>query len=36
MAGDHSSYEELAQQRRGSSEYQEGPAEDSKAPWPLC
>ena len=31
MAGDHSSYEELAQQRRGSSEYQEGHAEARRA-----
>jgi len=31
MAGDHSSYEELAQQRRGSNEYQEGHAEARRA-----
>ena len=31
MAGDHSSYEELAQQRRGSEEYREGHAEARRA-----
>jgi hypothetical protein len=31
MAADHSSYEELAQQRRGSEEYREGHAEARRA-----
>ena len=31
MAADHSSYEEFAQQRRGSNEYQEGHAEVRRA-----
>ncbi len=31
MAADHSSYEELAQQRRGSEDYQQGHAEARRA-----